>query len=69
VAGEYGATFKQGGVMDTLQKLFNHIVGIHEPWYAQRGTPVASVRVALPQRVELPACWRRGKQRHARAGR
>ena len=55
--------------MDTLQKLFNHIVGIHEPWYAQRGTPVASVRVALPQRVELPACWRCGKQRHARAGR
>ena len=21
--------------MDTLQKLFNHIVGIHEPWYAR----------------------------------
>jgi len=47
--------------MDTLQKLFNHIVGIHEPWYAQRGTPVAAVRASLPQRVDLPACWRRAK--------
>ena len=52
--------------MDTLQKLFNHIVGIHEPWYAQRGTPVASARVALPQRVDLPACWRRAKAGYGR---
>ncbi len=49
--------------MDTLQKLFNHLVGIHEPWYAQRGTPVASVRAPLPQRVEVPACWRRARPR------
>ena len=49
--------------MDTLQKLFNHLVGIHEPWYAQRGTPVASVRASLPQRVDLPACWRRKARR------
>ena len=45
--------------MDTLQKFFNHIVGMHEPWFAQRGMPVAAARATLPQRVELPACWRR----------
>ncbi len=48
--------------MNTLQKIFNHLVGVHEPWPAQRGTPVAAARVTLPQRVELPACWRRAKR-------
>ena len=52
--------------MESLQKIFNLVVGVHEPWYAQRGVPVASVRAPLPQRVELPACWRRGKARRAR---
>lgn len=48
--------------MNTLQKIFNHLVGVHEPRYAQRGTPVAAARAPLPQRVELPACWRRAKR-------
>lgn len=30
--------------MESLQKIFNLVVGVHEPWYAQRGVPVASVR-------------------------
>jgi hypothetical protein len=49
--------------MNTLQKLFNHLVGVHAPWYAQYGTPVATARAPLPQRVELPACWRRRARR------
>lgn len=49
--------------MNTLQKLFNHLVGMHEPWYARGGKPVAAARVPLPQRVELPACWRRRARR------
>ncbi len=54
--------------MESLQKIFNLVVGVHEPWYAQRGVPVASVRAQLPQRVELPACWRRGKARRRQQG-
>lgn len=55
--------------MESLQKIFNLVVGVHEPWYAQRGAPVASVRAQLPQRVELPACWRRVKVRAGSAPR
>lgn len=49
--------------MDTLQKFFNRLAGVHEPWYAQRGTPIAVPRTALPHGVELPACWRRRAKR------
>lgn len=45
--------------MDAIQKFFNRLAGVHEPCYAQRGMPVAAPRAALPQGVELPACWRR----------
>lgn len=48
--------------MDTLQKIFNRIVGMHEPVYAQRCMPAVTVRAPLPQRIELPACWRRAKR-------
>lgn len=49
--------------MESLQKIFNLVVGVHEPWYAQRGMPKPSARAPLPQRMELPACWRRGVAR------
>ncbi len=55
--------------METLQKVFNFIVGVHQPWYAQCGRPVAAVRAPLPPRVEMPACWRRATARRVPAGR
>lgn len=52
--------------MNSLQKFFNLIVGVEEPWCLRRAETLAPVRPQLPQRVELPACWRRAKQRRAR---
>ncbi|MFC5302676.1 hypothetical protein [Azospira restricta] len=49
--------------MDTLQKLFNRLVGVREARGGRHGMPVAAERPRLPAAVELPACWRRRAKR------
>lgn len=49
--------------MDTLQKLFNRLVGMPDPRPARRDMPVSGARPHLPRAIEMPACWRRPAKR------
>lgn len=49
--------------MDSLQKLFNRIVGVPDARSAWRDLAAAAARPQLPRAVEMPACWRRSAMR------
>ncbi len=45
--------------MDRLQQLFNRLVGVGCPQVVIEDRWNPGRRRGLPQRVEVPACWRR----------